>query len=137
MAGIKTSTQTVLDFGDRTAAIKAVKEGIPLDVYTNLKTGMNVPDRLLAQTINLPERTLLRRKHEGRFKPEESEKIIRLVRLFDLAKKVLGSEEEAGGWFQEKCLALGFLTPLEYADTELGAQEVEELLYRIEYTMLS
>ena len=128
--------QPMDEFRDRTAAIRAIKEGVALDVYNTLKAGMNVSDKVLALTMNLPERTLLRRKYEGRFKPDESEKIIRLVRLFELAKDVLG-EADAGKWMQEQCLALGFKTPLEYADTELGAQEVEEVLYRIKFSMLS
>lgn len=130
------TVQPMDEFRDRTAAIRAIKEGVALDVYNTLKAGMNVSDKVLALTMNLPERTLLRRKYEGRFKPDESEKIIRLVRLFELAKDVLG-ETEAGKWMQEQCLAFGFKTPLEYADTELGAQEVEEVLYRIKFTMLS
>ena len=37
----------------------------------------------------------------------------------------------------KKILLLGWNPPLEYASTELGAREVEELLYRIEYSLLS
>ena len=37
---------------------------------------------------------------------------------------------------KEPAWALGDVTPLQYADTELGAQEVEDLLGRIEHGVL-
>jgi len=46
-------------------------------------------------------------------------------------------ENNAVRWFQQKNLALGLETPLEFARTELGVREVEELLYRIRYSLLS
>ena len=36
-------------------------------------------------------------------------------------------------WLKEPSWALGDVTPLQYADTELGAQGVEDLLGRIEH----
>jgi putative toxin-antitoxin system antitoxin component (TIGR02293 family) len=40
-------------------------------------------------------------------------------------------------WFKMPAKALGGKTPLEYADTEPGTQEVEDLLVRIEYGVFS
>jgi len=124
-------------YRDRISAIKAVREGLPVEVYTTLKTEMNVSDKVLSKALRISERTILRRKREGRFKPDESERIMRLVRLFDLATKVLGDKEDASRWLQEKSLPLGLKTPLECAETELGVREVEELLSRIRYSLLS
>lgn len=62
---------------------------------------------------------------------------MRLVRLFDLAESVFGSKEGVASWFQEKTLRLGLKTPLEYSSMKLGGREVEELLYRIENSLLS
>lgn len=124
-------------YRDRTYAIKAVKEGLPVEVYTVLKEEINVSGNVLSKALRLSERTILRRKREGRFKPDESERIMSLVRLYDLAKNVLEDSDNAVRWLQQKNLALGLEPPLEYASTELGAREVEELLYRIEYSLLS
>ena len=121
----------------RAHAIKAVREGLPVEVYAALKTKMNVTDKALSKALGISERTILRRKREGRFKLVESERIMRLVRLYDLAKSVLEDLDNAVGWLQQKNVSLGMETPLEYADTELGGREVEELLYRIEYNLLS
>jgi len=40
-------------------------------------------------------------------------------------------------WLKMPAKALGGKTPLEYADTEPGTQEVEDLLVRIEYGVFS
>ncbi|MDQ3459226.1 MAG: MbcA/ParS/Xre antitoxin family protein [Deinococcota bacterium] len=45
--------------------------------------------------------------------------------------------ESAADWLRSENLSLGGRTPLEYADTEIGAREVENLLGRIEYGVYS
>jgi putative toxin-antitoxin system antitoxin component (TIGR02293 family) len=69
----------------------------------------------------------------GRLQKEESERVVRLQRLFDKALDVFEDRAAAQSWFNSPQLALGRKTPLDYADTELGAREVENLLSRIEH----
>ena len=57
--------------------------------------------------------------------------------LFDRALEVLGEKEAARHWFKTSNKALGGRSPLEFADTEPGAREVEELLGRIEHGIFS
>ena len=45
--------------------------------------------------------------------------------------------ESAAEWLKTPNLSLGDKTPLEYADTEVGAREVENLLGRIDYGVYS
>ncbi len=54
----------------------------------------------------------------------------RLGKLFHLAAKVLGSEHLASQWFKLPEISFGGATPLDYADTEIGAREIERLLRR-------
>ena len=56
---------------------------------------------------------------------------------FDKAVDVLEDRNLARKWFKEPVRALNGRTPLEFSDTELGAQEVEDLLGRIEYGVFS
>ena len=51
--------------------------------------------------------------------------------------KSWGDQERARAWFKEPKKALGMKTPLQYADTEPGAREVENLLGRLEYGVFS
>ena len=61
----------------------------------------------------------------------------KLVCLFERAVDVLGSEEEARRWLERKQWGLGGAVPLQHAKTESGAREVETLLGRIDYGVLS
>lgn len=44
-------------YRDRTYAIKAVKEGLPVEVYTVLKEEINVSGNVLSKALRLSERT--------------------------------------------------------------------------------
>ncbi len=50
---------------------------------------------------------------------------------------MLEGEEAAREWLKSPLPALAGKTPLEFADTEPGAQEVEDLLGRIEHGVFS
>jgi putative toxin-antitoxin system antitoxin component (TIGR02293 family) len=85
----------------------------------------------------MSDSTLRRRRVSGRLDQNESERVYRLGKLFHLATRVLGSRELAGQWFKMPATALGGVTPLDYADTEIGKREVEKMLYRIAHGMVS
>lgn len=112
--------------------IVTLKKGLPISSLNKLCKHMGVSESRLATTVNIAQRTLTRRKSEGRFRPDESERVLRLARLFERAVEVMGSEQNAQKWFQSPVKGLGGKTPLEFADTEPGAQAVEAILDRIE-----
>ena len=112
--------------------IGQLKRGLPVQSLTKLSTQLGVSENRLATTVGIAQRTLTRRKKEGRFKTDESERVLRIARIFERAIQVLGGENEARQWFQSPVKGLGNKTPLEFADTEPGAQEVEAMLDRIE-----
>jgi hypothetical protein len=49
-----------------------------------------------------------------------------MIRLYNRAREVLGSDEAATRWMHTKIKALGWHTPFSYADTKIGAR-VERL----------
>jgi len=112
--------------------IVQLKKGLPVQSLTKLSAQLGVSEIRLAKTVSIAQRTLTRRKKEGRFKTGESERVLRIARIFERAIQVLGGENEARRWFHSPVKGLGNKTPLEFADTEPGAQEVEAMLDRIE-----
>ena len=68
---------------------------------------------------------------------DESERLFRIASLFDRAVEVLGDKETAKQWFKGPKRALGGQTPLQFADTEPGANEVAALLGRLEHGVFS
>ena len=89
------------------------------------------------RVLDISQRTLERRRHEGRLKPDESDRLYRLASLLALAADVLGSLDAAREWMTRPAVALGDRTPLQQTRNEAGAQRVESLLTRIEYGVYS
>ncbi|MCS4122660.1 type II RES/Xre toxin-antitoxin system antitoxin [Salinibacter ruber] len=116
-----------------TETVEAIREGLPAEVLGWLKERLGLTAEELAGVIHISRRTMSRRKKEGRLKPDESERAVRLIRLYRRAAEVLGGPEEATEWLREENFALGGETPLGFADTEPGARRVERLLGQIEH----
>lgn len=114
-----------------------IANGLSYATVRRLLQRSGFPERRVASAARIPFRTWARRKREGRFTPEESDRIARLARLFDLAETVLGAPAAARRWLEEPHLGLGGVVPLEAAGTELGALEVEALMVRIEHGVYS
>lgn len=113
--------------------IVALKQGFPADSFDKLRDRLKVSDNLLSKIVQIPKRTLTRRRQDGRLRTDESERVLRIARVYDKALDVLESEEAVENWLKKPARGLGYKIPLEYADTELGAQEVINLLGRIEH----
>ncbi len=114
--------------------IAQIETGLPMSSFDIFRKKIGLSESALSAIMSIPKRTLTRRKQSGRLSPLESERLVRLARLFDKATEVFGGNEKvAAGWFKEPARALGNKTPLEMAETEIGAQEVNALLVRIEH----
>jgi putative toxin-antitoxin system antitoxin component (TIGR02293 family) len=113
--------------------IAKIKEGLSVKAFYQLCKNLNISEKALANTLNIALSTLARRKKTGRLTFEESERVYRIARLYDRACEVFEDIEMARKWLRETSWALGDVSPLEFAETELGAQEVDDLLGRIEH----
>ena len=106
-----------------------INEGLERSSFDAVKDKYGITSERLAKVTRIPLRTLGRR---SRFTPDESERILRVGRVFDVAQGVLESGPVAQRWMTAEKRALGGLTPLDACDTEAGALEVEHLLGRLE-----
>jgi putative toxin-antitoxin system antitoxin component (TIGR02293 family) len=79
-------------------------------------------------------RTLARRKEQGRLDPEESDRLMRVARIFGQAMELFGGHAaKAADWLSRPLRALGQKIPLEFAKTDVGAQELEHIIGRIQH----
>lgn len=117
--------------------IGMVKRGLKVNVIENLRSELNISSARLIKVVGISDSTLRRRRKAGRLDQNESERVYRLGKLYHLAARVFGSRDLASQWFKIPSSALGGATPLDYADTEIGKQEIEKLLYRIAYGVVS
>lgn len=99
-------------------------------------SGLSIP--YTASVIGIPERTLARRKKENRLSPEESERLLRISKLFEDSLRLFdGDREAAVNWLRTPKKALRSQSPLHFARTEIGAREVENLIGRLEHGVFS
>ena len=117
--------------------IKAIQTGLPVEELTELQSSLQIPMEKLVPLLGISKPTFHRRKAEGRLGPGESDRVVRFARLVGRAIEVLESEESARLWLTSPQFGLGGAVPLEFAATEVGAREVEDLLGRIEYGVYS
>ncbi len=121
------------EYQDNAAMAALVQEGLPVVDLVQFGERAGFTQEELAQLIHIPPRTYARRvASKARLKVPEGERALRLMRLFDRAKQVFGTDENTRQWFNSRILALGRRTPLEFAQTEPGAREVENIIGRIE-----
>ena len=113
--------------------IAILRKGFAAEAFDRVQTRLGVTADKLADVVGIALRTLMRRKQEGRLQMHESERLLRVSRLFDKAVDVFEGEDAARVWFRTPQKALGGSTPLDFAETEIGAREVENLLGRIEH----
>src|SRR6266566_3829027 len=108
--------------------IEVLREGLPVQELDALQVILDVPMEKLGTMLGISKATLHRRKGTGKLDPDESDRVVRFARLMGKAVEVMESEENARQWLASPQLGLGGAVPLDYAETEVGAREVEDLL---------
>ncbi len=114
-------------------ALVRIRQGLPVDEFEALSAMLEMPPEAFAQVLGISRSTLMRRRKAGRLDMQESDRLVRYARLFGQAVHVLREEPAAARWMKRSARALGGETPLQFAETEIGAREVERVLGRIEH----
>jgi putative toxin-antitoxin system antitoxin component (TIGR02293 family) len=117
--------------------IEALRAGLPVQELRDLQASLAVPMEKLAPMLGISKATFHRRQAGGRLGPAESNRVVRYARLMGRAVEVMETEENARRWLGSPQFGLGGAVPLEHAETEVGAREVEDLLGRIEHGVYS
>lgn len=115
-----------------------VCEGLPISRLVDFQKESKLTWDSLQRVLQLPPRTLARRKITGRLTVAESDRLCRLARLFEQAVGLFeGNATTASIWMQEPCRGLGYKRPVDLAETEVGAREVGFMIGRLEYGVYS
>jgi putative toxin-antitoxin system antitoxin component (TIGR02293 family) len=117
--------------------IRRIQQGLRFRELQELQNGLDLPLEELAGKLAISRSTLQRRKAAGRLTAQESDKVVRFSRLLKQAADLFGSVERGRAWLKFPQRGLGGAIPLDYAQTEVGALEVERLLGRIDYGVYS
>lgn len=111
-----------------------VESGLPVESLDTVARHVARNDRDAAELKYriVPKTTLHRRR---RLNPEESQRLERLARMTALAEDVWESDDLAHEFLTSAQPQLGDERPIDLARSDLGTREVEDLLYRIEYSL--
>ncbi|MFK4448516.1 putative toxin-antitoxin system antitoxin component (TIGR02293 family) [Caballeronia udeis] len=113
--------------------VDVVRHGISSRALDSMLKSIGLSQAELAQALDIPERTLARRKREGVLSREESAKLLRLARTVARAAEVFEGLDAALNWLKTPIEALEGATPLSLIDTDIGADSVMDTLGRIEH----
>ena len=116
-------------------AVAHVRAGLPVGELDALRELLGVTVEALAGKVGISIATLSRRRQRREpLDVGQSDRVLRYAELFRQAVALHdGDEDAARAWLKSPARALGGETPLERAETEVGAREVENLMGRLEH----
>jgi putative toxin-antitoxin system antitoxin component (TIGR02293 family) len=117
--------------------LSRIEAGVPIATMSDFVASSGVPLKDLYDVV-IPARTLKHRR--ARREPlslDESDKLARVVRIFDHAVAVFEKVDRARAWLNAPKKRFDGRTPLEMLRTDTGGRLVEEMLGQIEYGMFA
>lgn len=116
-------------FAESEKVRRAVEDGLPVETVRELQAelkriGVRRPSEFVEAIVSRATR-----QRRDRLRPEEGERLLRVARVVSLALEVWGDEGDAGAFLTEPHALLGGATPIERATSEIGARQVEEILW--------
>lgn len=116
-----------------------LQSGLPIEVFDSIHKWSDMSKADIMRIAGIKERNVARRKNAGCvLSAEESERVARLIRVFDAAVQLFGgNKNEAWTWLKNPVRGLGAVTPMSLIATESGALEVLDLIGRLEHGVFS
>ena len=112
--------------------------GIPKNEYSNfIHAIFKFSDKDFAVIAGTSARTLSRLKSNQNIPHQAAEVTISLMRAYSKATEIFGSEENAVKWLKTPNKVLDGITPVQAMSSRFGAEEVMDILTRIEYGVYS
>jgi putative toxin-antitoxin system antitoxin component (TIGR02293 family) len=114
-----------------------IKRGLPYRSLESVRERLRLSVSEAAAVLHMPPRTLARRRQRRRLDADESDRLYRIARVAAQAYGVFGEEAKAATWLARPNRALNGEVPIRLLDTDVGARQVEDILGRIEYGVVS
>ena len=129
VAGLKNS--------EGVALLGQISEGLDGKVANLIIDWAKITQNDLRKMSGIPS-TTFSRSVKARFSAEQSERLVRIIRVIDRAVELFeGDREEAQKWLNEPNRALSWKIPAELMASETGAYEVMKLITRLEHGVYS
>jgi putative toxin-antitoxin system antitoxin component (TIGR02293 family) len=117
--------------------LESVESGVSVATMASFVAASGLQFRDIYDIV-IPARTLKhRRARKETLTADESDKLARLIRIYDHAVRVLGDRDKALHWLGKPLRRFSARTPLQMLRTEFGARMVEEMLGQTDYGMFA
>ncbi|EDZ5934070.1 DUF2384 domain-containing protein [Salmonella enterica] len=126
-----------LNNSDGVSLLGQINEGLDGRVANLIADWAKITQNDLRKMSGIPS-TTFSRSVKARFSAEQSERLVRIIRVIDRAVELFeGDKEEAQKWLNEPNRALSWKVPSELMASETGAYEVIKLITRLEHGVYS
>lgn len=116
--------------------IDVVRHGLPSEGITALSIKLAISSTELSKHLHVSPKTLQRQK--GKILDINiSDRLLTIALVYVKCLDIFGTDENSVAWLKSPIPALGNIKPLDYLDTNAGAEMVMSLLGRIEYGVYS
>ena len=119
-----------------TDLIDIVRHGLPSEGITELSSRLDISPRELSKHLHVSPKTLQRQKGKV-LDIHISDRLLTVALVYAKCLDIFGTRENSVAWLKHPSLALQNTKPLDYLDTNAGAEIVMNLLGRIEYGVYS
>ncbi len=114
---------------------REIERGLPLSTLEEFSAYSGIAVKDLLEVV-IPARTLKhRRQRQEPLSLEESDRLARVTRLYDLGVRVFGNPDKARRWLTKPKIRFEERSPLTMMHTDLGGRQVEEMLIQIDEGM--
>ncbi len=115
--------------------VERIVAGLPVAEFDTLREMLGLSVEEMAQKVGISVATLSRRRAKAEpLDRDHSDRLMRYARLYWLSVDFFNGDTTTGrDWLKRPARALAGQAPLDFAETEMGAREVEDLLGRLEY----
>ena len=109
-----------------------IEQGVSITVLEDFSVYSGISLKELMEVV-IPPRTLKhRRQRQEPLSTEESDRLFRVVRMYELAVKVYGDREDGRRWLSGQKRRFDERTALSMLRTEAGEQAVQDFLIQID-----
>ncbi|QKJ86544.1 DUF2384 domain-containing protein [Paramixta manurensis] len=126
-----------LESAEGIAVVTQIDNGLSGHVASLVMEWADITQSEFKRITGIPNTTFSRSIKHG-FTPEQSEKIVRFIRILDRAVELFeGDKAAARRWLNEPVRGLNWKTPAELVASEAGAYEVMKMITRLEHGVYS
>ncbi|MCS3431620.1 antitoxin Xre/MbcA/ParS toxin-binding domain-containing protein [Klebsiella sp. BIGb0407] len=126
-----------LHTSDGIAVLGQINEGLDGKVVNLIVDWAKMTQNDLRKMSGIPS-TTFSRSLKSRFSAEQSERLVRIIRVIDRTVELFeGDKEEAQKWLNDPNRALNWKVPAELVASETGAYEVMKLITRLDLGVYS